>query len=71
MFDKAYISIIISKLTGLTQTPARSLFIDIWLTTHGIATMCATNTCDLDSLEIDSILKDVFEGVTKIIEWRK
>ncbi len=54
---------IISKLTGLTQTSAKSLFIDVWLTTHGIATMCATNTCDLDSSEIESILKDVFEGV--------
>lgn len=54
---------IISKLTGLTQTSAKTLFIDIWLTTHGIATMCATNTCDLDSSEIESILKDVFEGV--------
>jgi len=54
---------LISKLTGLTQTSAKSLFIDIWLTTHGIATMCATNTCDLDSSEIESILKEVFEGV--------
>ncbi len=54
---------LISKLTGLTQTAARSLFIDIWLTTHGIATMCATNTCDLDGSEIEGILKDVYEGV--------
>ncbi|WP_068985259.1 TetR/AcrR family transcriptional regulator [Lysinibacillus xylanilyticus] len=54
---------LISNNTGLTQTSAKSLFIDIWLTTHGIATMCATNTCDLDSSEIESILKDVFEGV--------
>ncbi|MGE7114231.1 TetR/AcrR family transcriptional regulator [Lysinibacillus sp. NPDC047702] len=54
---------LISKLTGLTQTSAKSLFIDIWLTTHGIATMCATNTCDLNSSEIESILKDVYEGV--------
>jgi AcrR family transcriptional regulator len=54
---------LISKNTGLTQTSAKSLFIDIWLTTHGIATMCATNTCDLDSSEIKIILKDVFEGV--------
>lgn len=54
---------LISKLTGLKQTSAKSLFIDIWLTTHGIATMCATNTCDLDSSEIESILKDVYEGV--------
>ena len=54
---------LISKNTGLTQSSAKSLFIDIWLTTHGIATMCATNTCDLDSSEIEGILKDVFEGV--------
>ncbi|MEX3745229.1 TetR/AcrR family transcriptional regulator [Lysinibacillus xylanilyticus] len=54
---------LISKNTGLTQTSAKSLFIDIWLTTHGIATMCATNTCDLDGSEIEGILKDVFEGV--------
>ncbi|MEY9977853.1 TetR-like C-terminal domain-containing protein [Lysinibacillus sp. RC79] len=54
---------LISKLTGLTQTSARSLFIDIWLTMHGIATMCATNTGDLDSSEIEGILKEVYEGV--------
>lgn len=54
---------LISKLTGLTQASAKSLFIEIWLTTHGIATMCATNTCDLDDSEIEGILKDVFEGV--------
>jgi len=54
---------LISKLTGLTQTSAKSLFIDIWLTTHGIATMCATNTCDLDGSEIEGILKEVYEGV--------
>lgn len=33
------------------------------VTTHGNATMCAINTCDLDSSEIKGILKDVFEGV--------
>jgi len=59
---------LISKNTGLTQTSAKSLFIDIWLTTHGIATMCATNTCDLDSSEIEGILKDVFEGVKQKLQ---
>ena len=34
---------LISRMSGLNIKKSEQLFIDIWLTTHGIASMIATN----------------------------
>ena len=53
---------LISQLSGLDLHKAEQLFVDIWLTTHGIASMIATNDLNLNVEEITKILKDAFSG---------
>lgn len=52
----------ISQLVHLEEEYARQLFVDIWLTTHGIASMAATNSCQFSDSEIETILNDAFMG---------
>lgn len=53
---------LVSQISGLNMHKAEQLFIDIWLTTHGIASMIATNDLELNVDEITKILKDAFAG---------
>ncbi len=53
----------ISGMTGLEQEKAEQLFVDIWLITHGIASMVATNDCDFSEEQIVKILMDTFSGI--------
>lgn len=53
---------LVSQISGLNTNKAEQLFIDIWLTTHGIASMIATNDLELTENEIVKILKDAFSG---------
>lgn len=50
----------IASQTGLDMESAKKLFVNTWLITHGIASLSATNTFDLDSEETETILKDTF-----------
>lgn len=54
---------IIREMTQLSEALAKVLFVDIWLMIHGIASMVATNSCELDDAEIEVILKDTFAGI--------
>lgn len=49
--------------TGLDMARATRLFGGIWLTTHGIASMVATNACDFSEEQIAGILTDSFLGL--------
>ncbi len=51
------------QMTGLSVKRAKELYTNIWLTTHGIATMCATNSCYIDEEEVRHILNNSFTGV--------
>ncbi|MHB8096305.1 MAG: hypothetical protein ACYDEI_01445 [Erysipelotrichaceae bacterium] len=53
---------LVSQMSGLNMHKAEQLFIDIWLTTHGIASMIATNDLELTETEITKILIDAFSG---------
>lgn len=53
---------LVSQMSGLNMHKAEQLFIDIWLTTHGIASMIATNDLELTENEITKILIDAFSG---------
>lgn len=55
---------LISRMSGLNIKKSEQLFIDIWLTTHGIASMIATNDLVLSEIEIIKILTDAFNGFT-------
>jgi AcrR family transcriptional regulator len=50
----------IAAQSGLDMESAQRLFVNTWLITHGIASLSATNTFDLDKAETENILKDTF-----------
>lgn len=54
---------IISSMTELNMKQSEQLFLSIWLITHGIASLMATNDCDLEDDEIKKILMDSFSGM--------
>lgn len=53
----------ISEITELNSENIEQLFVDIWLMTHGIASMIATNYCDFTEDQIVKILMDSFCGI--------
>jgi len=61
--DNQQVIAIIQGMSGLSEELAKTLFVDIWLMIHGIASMVATNSCDFEETEIETILKDTFSGL--------
>lgn len=53
----------ISKMTGLSTQLSKELYAGIWLTTHGIASMYATNNCCFSDGEIRRLLDNSFKGL--------
>jgi AcrR family transcriptional regulator len=53
----------VSRMTGLCRDKAEQLFMDIWLLTHGIASLVATNDLEVSEEKISKILKDSFLGI--------
>lgn len=49
--------------TGLGAMAAKELYAGIWLTTHGIASMFATNNCRFSDEEIKRLLNNSFMGL--------
>jgi AcrR family transcriptional regulator len=49
--------------TGLSAQGAKELYAGIWLTTHGIASMFATNNCRFSDEEISRLLNNTFMGL--------
>lgn len=60
--DNLEIIQMISKMTELNKENSKQLYINIWLVTHGIASMFATNSCNFTDTEIETILEDSFIG---------
>lgn len=54
---------LISNLTGLSCFESQELYTGIWFTTHGIASLLATNNCTLSNEEIKKILNHTYEGL--------
>ena len=53
----------IAGMTGLDFKSAEQLFLSIWLITHGIAALMATNDCDFSEETIAMLLMDAFSGM--------
>ncbi|ROR26345.1 TetR family transcriptional regulator [Mobilisporobacter senegalensis] len=53
----------ICQRTGLGKKSARELYTGIWLTTHGIASMIATNSCRFSDEENRRLLNNSFMGL--------
>ncbi len=49
--------------TGLSAISSKELYAGIWLTTHGIAAMFATNNCRYNDEEIRRLLNNSFNGL--------
>lgn len=61
----------ISRMANLEEEYAKQLFVDIWLITHGIASMVATNSCQFSDSEIETILKDAFMGFSSQLKLKQ
>lgn len=59
---------LISNLTGLSKSKSQELYTGIWFTTHGMASLLATNNCTLSNEEIKKILNHTFEGLLNSIK---
>jgi AcrR family transcriptional regulator len=59
---------LLSRATGLDAQKAQELYTGIWFTTHGIASLLATNSCTLNKDEIKRILGIAFEGMLYILK---
>ncbi|MBA4688557.1 MAG: TetR/AcrR family transcriptional regulator [Candidatus Galacturonibacter soehngenii] len=53
----------ICQMSGLSKKGAKELYAGIWLTTHGIAAMFATNGCQYNDNEIKRLLDNSFTGL--------
>lgn len=53
----------IADMAKLSFDNAGQLFLHIWLITHGIAALMATNDCDLSEEQITTLLRDTFAGM--------
>ena len=60
--DDEVIALIITT-TGLDALKAQELYTGMWFTTHGIASLLATNSCTLDNDEAKRILTLTYEGL--------
>lgn len=59
---------LLSHKTDMTAEQAQILYTSIWLTTHGIASMVATNTLQISKEEAKHILGLTFEGLIHSIK---
>ncbi|WP_051507349.1 TetR/AcrR family transcriptional regulator [Saccharibacillus sacchari] len=53
----------IAQMAGLSRDQAQRLYSGIWFTTHGIASLLATNGSTMDDAEANRILRDVYKGI--------
>lgn len=60
--DDEVIELLCQK-TGLSMKAAQELYAGIWITTHGIASMYATNNCRFSDEEIRRLLNNAFMGL--------
>ena len=52
---------------GLDRNTSKRIYIHLWIYSHGIATLIATDMCSFTADEVSDMLKDVFVGILKKI----
>ncbi len=69
IIDDNYEDILLSVQNGyhLSENTAAQLYRHLWIYTHGIAVLCATNMCIFTPEEINKMISQVFKGVLKEI----
>lgn len=63
--EAAYVLDVLEKTENLTGEEARSVFEEMWMFVHGIATMIASDTADFGDEKIRKMLSDVYRGLIK------
>jgi hypothetical protein len=58
--DNQEIIRVIATSSGLDEDKAKKLYLNVWLFTHGIATMVSMNNIRLSDDQIESMLKDAY-----------
>ncbi|MNI89345.1 hypothetical protein D3C73_1467360 [compost metagenome] len=53
----------ISSMTGLTREQSQKLYTAVWFMTHGMASLLATNGCQLEDDEARTLLGYAFKGM--------
>ena len=64
--DNQEVIALIAGMTGLNHDHSKILYVDIWLLSHGIASLVATNQCHFSDEEIEMILMDSFKGYLQL-----
>ena len=62
---------VIVKEKGISSDDARHVFRELWLFSHGIATMEATGTARFSDEEVEEMLTDVYLGVLSAVQGKK
>ena len=52
----------------MSEHKAEQLYRHLWIYTHGIAVLCATNMCVFTGEEINDMIAQVFKGMLKEID---
>ncbi len=70
MIDDSYETILLSVQNGyhLSEEQAKQMYRHLWIYTHGIAVLCATNMCVFTADEISNMITQVFRGALKEIK---
>ena len=73
IIDESYEQILLSVQTGhgLCKKDAENLYRHLWIYTHGIAVLCATNMCSFTAEEISRMMTEVCRGLLKEIKGGK
>lgn len=68
--DDSYNAILASVCNGyaLSKEKAEHLYRHLWIYTHGIAVLCATNTCVFTLEQISNMMTEVFTSMLKRIK---
>lgn len=70
IIDESYNEILLSAQNGynLTNEQAERLYRHLWIYTHGIAVLCATNMCVFTAEEISKMMTEAFKGILSEIK---
>ena len=70
LIDDNYDRILFSvqEYYGFDETNAKRLYHHLWIYTHGIATLCATQMCRFTGLEISAMITEVCKGLLKLMK---
>ena len=73
IIDESYEQILLSVQDGygLAKKDAEILYRHLWIYTHGIAVLCATNMCSFTAEEISRMMTEVCGSLLKEIKGRK